>query len=145
MVPVDDGSDRKEARLLRIVDSPRSVQEVKNVFAAAAARRRYVILAVHNLQLKLNQKGVAFDRQCRVFVLCNPNQAKKALSENMAMSTVLPCRISVYRENGRTKIAALRPTALAAFFGDSRLLASLSQDIESALFAIMDDVAGPLR
>ena len=44
------------------------------------------------------KKRVEFGRECLIFEVCQPQQAKKVLEENMSISTVLPCRISLYEE-----------------------------------------------
>ena len=56
------------------------------------------------------KKGVDFSRECLIFEVCQPQQAKKVLEENMSISTMLPCRISLYEERGKTILAALKPT-----------------------------------
>ena len=48
------------------------------------------------------KKGVEFAHECLIFEVCQPQQAKKVLDENMSVSTALPCRISIYEEDGKT-------------------------------------------
>jgi len=47
-------------------------------------------------------------RECLIFEVCRPQQAKKVLEENMSISTMLPCRISLYEEGGKTILASLK-------------------------------------
>jgi uncharacterized protein (DUF302 family) len=42
-----------------------------------------------------------------VFELCNPAGAQKALTAMPDISVYLPCRISVYEENGKTVLATI--------------------------------------
>jgi uncharacterized protein (DUF302 family) len=44
------------------------------------------------------EEGVDFSRECLIFEVCQPQQAKKVLEENMSISTMRPCRISLYDE-----------------------------------------------
>jgi len=37
--------------------------------------------------------------------ICQPQQAKKVLDQNMRVSTALPCRPSIYEENGKAMLA----------------------------------------
>jgi len=83
---------------------------------------------------------VDFARECLIFEVCQPQQAKKVLEENMSVSTALPCRISIYEEGGKTMLATLKPTTLLAMF-DTPQLASVAQDVEATMIAIMDDAA----
>ncbi len=61
----------------------------QTVSAAAAALQTSVqtnhfgVMQVHNLQETMNKKGVAFVRECLIFEVCQPQQAKKVLDENI--------------------------------------------------------------
>jgi uncharacterized protein (DUF302 family) len=52
---------------------------------------------------------------------------------------ILPCRISVYEEDGLTIITLLRPTSLVAQFNDPQIT-EVAQEIEERLVAIMNEV-----
>ena len=41
----------------------------------------------------------------------------------MSVSTALPCRISIYEEDGKTILATLKPTTLLAMFNSRNLKA----------------------
>ena len=58
----------------------------------------------------------SFARECRVFEVCNPHQAKKVLEANLEISTALPGRISVYEEGEATKLATIKPTAMIELY-----------------------------
>ena len=58
----------------------------------------------------------------------------------MGVATVLPCRISVYEDGGKTVIATLKPTALLGLFGAPEL-DPLAREVEAVLIAIIDEAA----
>jgi hypothetical protein len=64
----------------------------------------------------MSKKDVDFVPECLIFEVCQPQQAKKVFENNMCVSTALPCRISSYKEGGRTILATLKPTILLAMF-----------------------------
>ena len=99
---------------------------------------RFGVLGVHNLREKMESKGVAFGRECRVFEVCNPGHAQKVLAQNIAISTALPCRIAVYAEGGKTILATIRPTALLTMF-DAPGAAATACEVEEAMVRIMDE------
>ncbi len=82
-------------------------------------------------------KGVQFGPQCRIIELCNPMQAKIVLESNMTISSALPCRVSVYQEEGKVKIVTLRPTLLLGIFGNPDL-EPVAKDVEDTMFRIID-------
>lgn len=107
---------------------------------AAVVAHQFGVMHVHNLKETMARKGVDFSRECLVFEVCQPQQAKKVLEANMGVSTALPCRISVYEQDGKTVLATLRPTQLLALF-DVPQLATVAGEVEATLFKIMQEAA----
>lgn len=70
----------------------------------------------------------------------NPHQAKKVLEANLEISTVLPCRISLYEEGRVRKLATIKPTSLIALYTTPGLKA-VAQGGEATLEAIMAEAA----
>ena len=81
-----------------------------------------------------------FAHECLIFEVCQPQQAKKVLNENMSVSTVLPCRISIYEEGGKTTLATLKPTTLLATFNTPQLK-GVAQEVEETIVKIMKEAA----
>jgi uncharacterized protein (DUF302 family) len=126
--------------MLLEVESKKTVAEIAQAFAEVCARHQFGLLGFYNLRQKLNEKGLPFDRECLVFEVCNPRQAQKVLEQNIAIATALPCRIAVYQEDGQTRLATIRPTALLSLFPNPELL-PVAQEVESVLAQIMADLA----
>lgn len=105
-----------------------------------SAAHKFGVLGVHNLREKMESKGVAFGRECRVFEVCNPVHAGKVLGENIEISTALPCRIAVYAEGGRTILATIAPSALLTMF-DAPSAAETAREVEATLLRIMEEAA----
>lgn len=120
--------------------SKRPVAEVAALLPGVVARHQFGTLGATDLRQKMADKGVPFGHECRVFDVCNPKQAKTVLEGDMAVSTVLPCRISVYEEEGKTVIATVKPTAILGLFGD-RDLEPVARQVEEQLIAIVDEAA----
>jgi len=123
------------------VESRKSLAEVGRGLEAAAQKYKFGILAVHNLKAKMKEKGVEFDRDCLIYEVCNPQQAKKVLEANAAISTALPCRISVYREGAGVTLATLRPTVLLEMFQTPGLRA-VAEEVEEVILKMINEAAG---
>jgi uncharacterized protein (DUF302 family) len=126
--------------MLHIVESRKPLDRVTRDLEVSAARHKFGILGVHDLKAKMAEKGVAFDRECRIFEVCNPHQAKKVLDTNLEISTALPCRISVYEEGGVTKLATIKPTAMIDLYATPGLK-DVAREVEATLEAIMAEAA----
>ena len=126
--------------MLHIVESKKSMEQLSKDLEAAVARHKFGVLGVHDLRATMAKKGVAFARECRIFEVCNPQQAKKVLEANLEISTALPCRISVYEEDGTTKLATIKPTAMLALYSTPGL-EGVAREVEATLEAIMAEAA----
>src|SRR5665811_1923875 len=116
----------------------KTVSEAAAALQAAVQANHFGVMQVHNLKETMTKKGVAFARECLIFEVCQPQQAKKVLDENMSVSTALPCRISLYEENGKRVLATLKPTALLAMF-DVPQLKGVAQEVEETMVKIMKE------
>ena len=118
----------------------KSVAEATVALEAAVEANHFGVMQVHNLKDTMAKKGVAFERECLIFEVCQPQQAKKVLDQNMSVSTALPCRISIYEENGKTILATLKPTTLLAMFHTPQL-EGVAKEVEDTIVKIMNEAA----
>jgi uncharacterized protein (DUF302 family) len=122
------------------VTTRKSLEEIGRGLQDAAARHKFGIIGVHDLKQKMKEKGVEFEGECMIYEVCNPMQAKKALEVNGAVSTALPCRISVYRAGDRYKIATMLPTEMMKPF-DAPELGGVAREVEDTIVAMMKESA----
>src|ERR1019366_4417130 len=122
------------------LSTEQSVSEAAIALHAAVQANRFGVMQVHNLKETMAKKGVEFERECLIFEVCQPQQAKKVLDQNMSVSTALPCRISIYAEGGKTILATLKPTTLLALFNTPQL-AGVAQEVENTMVKIMKEAA----
>ena len=118
----------------------KTVSEAAAALQAAVEANHFGVMQVHNLKETMAKKGVEFARECLIFEVCQPQQAKKVLDQNMSVSTALPCRISIYEESGKTILATLKPTALLAMFNTAQLK-GVAQEVEGAIVKMMNEAA----
>ena len=118
----------------------KTVSEAAAALQATVQANHFGVMQVHNLKETMAKKGVEFARECLIFEVCQPQQAKKVLDENMSVSTALPCRISIYEEDGKTILATLKPTTLLALFNTPKLK-GVAQEVENTIVKIMKEAA----
>ena len=126
--------------MLITLSTDKTVSETSAALRAAVQANHFGVMQVHDLKETMTKKGVAFAHECLIFEVCQPEQAKKVLEQNMSVSTALPCRISIYEEGGKTILATLKPTALLATF-NSPHLEGVAQEVEDTIVRIMKDAA----
>ncbi|MBU0640925.1 MAG: DUF302 domain-containing protein, partial [Planctomycetes bacterium] len=85
-----------------IVETEKTVEQAVADLQEAVKRHNFGVLHIHNLQETLMKKGVDFPNECQILEICNPQKAKEVLTDDMSMNMALPCRVSVYSEEGKT-------------------------------------------
>jgi uncharacterized protein (DUF302 family) len=126
--------------MLITFSTDKTVSEATAALQTAVQANHFGVMQVHNLKETMAKKGVEFARECLIFEVCQPQQAKKVLDQNMSVSTALPCRISIYKEGGKTMLATLKPTALLAMFNAPQL-EGVAQEVEDTIVKIMKEAA----
>ena len=116
------------------------MNEAATALHSAVEANRFGVLHVHDLKETMAKKGVEFAHECLIFEVCQPQQAKKVLDENMSVSAALPCRISIYEEGGKTILATLKPTTLLAMFNTPQL-EGVAKEVEDTIVKIMKEAA----
>ncbi|MBE0492766.1 MAG: DUF302 domain-containing protein [Thiomicrospira sp.] len=121
-----------------VVETPKSFEQASQDLEAAVKAHQFGVLHIHDLGQTLRTKGFDFKGQCRVFEVCNPGQASKVLAVDMNLNMALPCRISVFTEQGVTKIGMIRPEPMLAMLSDNAELVKIAQQVESATQKMID-------
>ena len=122
-----------------IVESSKSFYEATFDLEPVVQRLGFVVLHRHDLSETLHRKGIEFDDDCQVFDICNYRDMEKLLAADLRLALTLPWRISVYTENGATKIGLIRPEPLLAACGKNAELVRLAGEIEEKMRQIVDE------
>ena len=124
-----------------IVDTDKSVDRATADLEAAVQKHGFGILHVHDLRQTLAKKGYTLPAECRVYEICQPAQALKVLTADMNLNMALPCRVSVYEQNGRTRIGTIRPTEMLGLLSEDSALAAIAKEVDTTIEAIIDEAA----
>ena len=124
------------------IESKNELAQIGCELESTAQKHKFGMLAVHDLRANMREKGADFQGECLIYEVCNPFQAKKVLEDNLELSTVLPCRISVYRMEGGYTLATFKPTSLVELF-QSEGLRAVAEEVERTIVSIMQEAASP--
>jgi uncharacterized protein (DUF302 family) len=61
------------------------------------------------------------------------------LSSDMRLNMALPCRISVYTDEGRTHIGLIKPVQMLAALSDDPALAQVAAEVEDKTIRMVDE------
>lgn len=122
-----------------VVETAKDLDTAARDLEEAVKRNKYGVLHVHDLQKTLKEKGIDFPNPCRILEVCSPQRAVQVLTGHMTLNLALPCRISIYREKGKTKIGMIRPTTLLALFPETTELKSVADEVERETMQMIDE------
>lgn len=122
------------------METDRPFDEVVTDVEKLTVEKSFRVLHVHDVQATLAEKNLERE-PLKIIEICNAKFAHEALGKDMRVSLFMPCKINVYTENGKTKIKAMRPAAIAEFMPDAGLN-ELAADVDQIVTEIVDRAAG---
>ncbi len=122
-----------------VVDTEKTFEQASVDLESEVKKLGFGVLHIHDLGKTLRSKGIDFKENCRVFEVCNPVQAAKVLSIEMRLNMALPCRISVYTENGSTKIGTIKPTRMLSALSNEPRLLEIAKEVEDKMIQMIDN------
>ena len=122
-----------------IVETDKSFDQASTDLESAVKHHGFGVLHIHDLGTTLRSKGIAFNEQCRIFEVCNPGQAAKVLSIDMRLNMALPCRISVFTENNKTKIGLILPGQMLSALSQDEALVQIAKEVEEKTINMVDE------
>ena len=93
--------------MLYTVITDKNIQTIKNELESKAKELGFGVLKEYSFKDILQTKGYPIEKDITVFELCNPVAAQEALSSHPEVSVYLPCRISLYEQDGKAVISTI--------------------------------------
>ena len=122
-----------------VVETGKSFDQAAADLEQAVKRLGFGVLHVHDLAATLRSKGISFEEQCKVFEVCNPQQAAKVLATDMRLNMALPCRISVFTQKGKTNIGLIRPVQMLSALSKDPGLVQVAKEVEEKTIQMIDE------
>ena len=89
------------------VQTTYDIETVKQELEEKAKIVGFSVLNRYPFKEILETKGFPIKKDITLFEICNPLAAQQALTEMNDISVYMPCRISVYEENGSTILSTM--------------------------------------
>lgn len=125
--------------MLYLKQTSKSVDQAFQDMEASIKQHGFGMLHYYDFRKTLGEKGFDLPNECRVLEVCNPKQASEVLAVDMALNMVLPCRISIYQDKGRTMIGMVPPTALLSLVSSQPEIADAARQVEHTMQEIIND------
>lgn len=125
--------------MLYIKETQKSVDQAFHDLEASIKQHGFGLLHHYDFKQTLKEKGFDLPDECRVLEVCNPRQACEVLHMDMSINMALPCRISIYGQNGKTFVGMIPPSVLLGLISSSSELTQAAQEVEKTTRQIIDD------
>ena len=101
------------------------------------AEHKFRVLAVHNVQHTLAEKGLERP-PLKIIEVCNATFAHEALKKDVAAAMFMPCKFTVHTDDKKTVVTLARPEMISQMLPNSGL-EQLASQVETTLKAIMTE------
>ena len=130
-------SDKPGTAMLLESESKFDFKETVEMLKLEAEKKTWKISGTHDLQQSLKVSGTDV-LPVTVLAICHPKHSGKVLTldDERIVSTLMPCRISVYQKsNGKTYISRLNSSTVAESFSGiiSQVITEAGADIEEII------------
>ena len=83
----------------------------------AVEQKGWALFQIYDLKERLGAKGFE-QKPLKIIEICSGKYANQFLNKNRLISLCMPCKINVLEENGKVKIAGMRPSIISRFFSE---------------------------
>jgi len=120
------------------VTTNKTIDETISSIEQNLKEHKFGILWQLDITQKLKEKGIdSYSNPYRILEVCNPYEAGRVLSENNLVGYFLPCKITVYEDQGKIKIGLPKPTALVSMLNNDELNV-IAMEIEETLIHVLE-------
>ena len=119
------------------VETNRPFAEVAAAIEDNTAKNKFRVLAVHDVQETLAEKGIERN-PLKIIEVCNAKFAHEALGKNPEVALFMPCRIAVYGEEHKTIVKLAKPPMIALMMPEAGLN-DLANGVEATLKKVVED------
>ena len=93
--------------MLYTISTKTSIETIKEDMERRAKEQGFGVLKEYHFKEILKSKGFPIEKDITVFEVCNPSAAQTILDAHPEVSVFLPCRISLYEQNGKTTLSTI--------------------------------------
>lgn len=125
--------------MLYITETRKDFETAVKDLEDAVKRNKYGVLHIHDVQQTLKGKGIDFPSRVRILEVCNPQRASRVLTAHIPVNLALPCRISVFEQEGKIKIGMIKPSFLLSVFPHQEELKTEAEAVEQDTVRIIEE------
>ncbi len=123
------------------ITTNKAIETIIEDFQELASEYGFSILHQYDFFNILEGKGFPIERKVLVFEICRASMASSMLTHFPIFSVMMPCRISVYEDDGKTHIATMDMLPMLEKITDQNELINEAKELFLQLLALMSQLA----
>jgi len=120
------------------VDSQKDIEELSSLLDEKVPQHNFRVLAVHNVQATLAEKGFEIEPM-KIYEVCNAGFAYRAISKSVNVAMFMPCKIVLREEGDKRVITLVRPSMISQMLPDAGL-ETIAGDVENQLINLINEI-----
>ncbi len=128
--------------MLYSITTEKSIDIILSEIQELAPKSGFSILHQYDFQSILEDKGFPIERKVWVFEICRASLASKMLTQFPIFSVMMPCRISVYEDAGKTHIATMDMIPMLESIKDKVELHQEASNLYAQVLDMIKSLAG---
>lgn len=118
-----------------VVETNKKFEEAVVSVLKSVDKKGWALFNVYDIWERLTAKGFSASK-LKIIEICSAKHANAMLSKNKLVSLCMPCKINVFEEGGKVKIASMRPTIISEFFHE--VSKDQAEEVEKDVKEIVD-------
>ena len=98
-----------------IIETKKNFDDAVVSVLKAVEQKGWALFQIYDVKERLAVKGFE-QKPLKIIEICSGKYANQFLNKNRLISLCMPCKINVLEENGKVKIAGMKPTMISQFF-----------------------------
>ena len=119
-----------------IIETKKSFDDAVVSVLKAVEQKGWALFQIYDVKERLAAKGFS-QKPLKIIEICSGKYANQFLNKNRLISLFMPCKINVLEENGKVKIAGMKPTMISQFF--SEVDKKEAEQVEKDVIEMVDD------
>jgi len=118
-------------------ETTKSFEKVLEDVQSKVAENGFRVLCIHDVQQTLSEKGFEIDNYSIVEV-CSAKHANCVIGVNKEYGVLMPCKINIYSEEGKTVIITPEPLLMVRKF-EMKGVEDIVYEIDNVLKKVIDE------
>lgn len=123
------------------VESGHTIEQISSKISAACETYKFSLLQTYIYHEILESKGFPIKRKVFIYEICQAKVAALMLADHPEFSVFMPCKISIYENEGKTILSTMNMELVLGVLEDNKVLFSETMRLFNSLKEMLNSLA----